>query len=173
MCGVDMFIQLVSDVKCLVAVFAVVGERARKVNILNVVLRVGPLPINHSAQGASVLCIPLIHNLLNVFKQHFACEPWKELFVLKRFISAVWVVLSVFFVNVFVELVFRGEDMTTVLAGVLESLRKVDIFKVIQRVAFPIESLLTETALESIFLATSHNVVFQRFSPCNQHLGHL
>ena len=75
--------------------------------------------------------------------------------------------------NVFVELVFRGEDVTTVLAGVLESLRKVDIFKMVQRVAFPIESLLTETALESIFLATSHNVVFQRFSPCNQHLGHL
>ena len=84
MCGVDMFIQLVSDVKCLVAIFAVVGERARKVNILNVVLRVGPLPVNHSAQGASVLCLPLIHNLLYVFKQHFSSEPWKELFVLKK-----------------------------------------------------------------------------------------
>ena len=86
MCGVDMFIQLVPDVKCLVAIFAVVGERARKVNILNVVLRVGPLPVNHSAQGASVLCLPLIHNLLYVFKQHFTREPWKELCVLKRFI---------------------------------------------------------------------------------------
>ena len=154
-----MFVQLVPDVKCLVAIFAVVGERPRKVNILNVVLRVGPLPINHSAQGASVLCLPLIHNLLYVFKQHFACEPWKESFVLKRFISAVWIVLSVFSMNVFVELVFRGEDVTTVLAGVLESLRKVDIFKMVQRVAFPIESLLTETALESVVLA-SHNVVF-------------
>ena len=45
-----MFVQLVSEVERLVAVFAVVGERARKVNILNVVLRVGPLPINHSAR---------------------------------------------------------------------------------------------------------------------------
>ena len=84
---IDMFIQFVSEVKRFVAVFAVVGERAGKVNILNVVLRVGPLPVNHPAQGASVLCLPLIHNLLYVFKQHFAREPaWKELCVLKRFI---------------------------------------------------------------------------------------
>ena len=86
MSRVDMFIQFVSEVKRLVAVFADVGERSGKVNILNVVLRVGPLPVNHSAQGASVLCLPLIHNLLYVFKQHFTREPWKELCVLKRFI---------------------------------------------------------------------------------------
>ena len=155
----NMVVQQVLSRECMWTILASVDEQSRKVNILNVVLRVGPLPINHSAQGASVLCLPLIHNLLYVFKQHFTREPWKELFVLKRFISAVWVVLSVFSMNVFVELVFRGEDMTTVLAGVLKSLRKVDIFKVVQRVAFSIESLLTETALESVVLA-SHNVVF-------------
>ena len=80
--------------------------------------------------------------------------------------------MSVFFVNMLVELVFRGEDLVTLLAGIFKSLWKVDVLKVVQRVAFSIESLLTETALESTFLATSHNVVFQRFSPCNQHLGH-
>ena len=73
--------------------------------------------------------------------------------------------------NVFVELVFRGEDVTTVLAGVLESLRKVDIFKVVQRVAFSVESLMAEGALESVLLA-DHHVVFQHFPPCKRHKGH-
>ena len=73
--------------------------------------------------------------------------------------------------NVFVELVFRGEDMTTVLAGVLKSLRKVDIFKMVQRVAFSVESLLTEAALETLVWADDQ-VVFQHFSACNRHKGH-
>ena len=49
MSRVDMFIQFVSEVKRLVAVFAAVGERSRKVNILDVVLRMGPLPIYRPA----------------------------------------------------------------------------------------------------------------------------
>ena len=67
MSRVDMFIQFVSKVERLLTVFAVVGERPGKVDILNVVLRVCPLPIHRSTQGASVFCSPLIHNLLYVF----------------------------------------------------------------------------------------------------------
>ena len=48
MSRVDMFIQFVSEVKRLVAVFAAVGKRSGKVNILHVVLRVRPLSIYHS-----------------------------------------------------------------------------------------------------------------------------
>ena len=47
-----MFIQLVSDVKCLVAIFAVVGERARKVNILNVLPQIGLVGTDFSTKGA-------------------------------------------------------------------------------------------------------------------------
>ena len=84
MSGVDMFIQLISEVERLLAVFAVVSERSGKMYIFNVVFRVSPLPIYHSTQCASVLCLPLIQNLLNVFKQHFTREPsWKELMRLK------------------------------------------------------------------------------------------
>ena len=166
-----MFIQFVSKVERLLTVFAVVGERPRKVDILNVVLRVSPLPIHRSTQGASVFCSPLIHNLLYVFKQHFTREPsWKEVMRLKRF-SAVGEEVSVFFVNMLVELVFRGEDLVTLLAGIFKSLRKVDVLKVVQRVAFSVESLLAEGALEAVLLA-DHHVVFQHSPPCKRHKGH-
>ena len=76
-----------------------------------------------------------------------------------------------FFVNMLVELVFRGEDLMTLLAGIFKSLGKVDILKVVQRVPFSVESLLAEAALETLVLA-DHHVVFQHFSPCNRHKGH-
>ena len=78
--------------------------------------------------------------------------------------SAVWVEVSVFFVNMLVELVFRGKDLVTLLARIFKSLRKVDVFKVVQRVAFSVESLMAEGALEAVLLA-DHHVVFQHFPP--------
>ena len=72
-----------------------------------------------------------------------------------------------FFVNVLVQLVFRGEDLLALFAGILESLRKVNVLKVVQGVAFSVESLLAEAALESLLLA-DHQVLFQRFPPCNR-----
>ena len=69
--------------------------------------------------------------------------------------------------NVLVQLVFRGEDLLALFAGILESLRKVNVLKVVQGVAFSVESLLAEAALESLLLA-DHQVLFQRFPPCNR-----
>ena len=79
--------------------------------------------------------------------------------------------MSVFSVNVLVQLVFRGEDLVALLAGIFKSLRKVDVLKVVQRVAFSVESLLAEGALEAVLLA-DHHVVFQHFPPCKRHKGH-
>ena len=97
-------------------------------------------------------------------------NPGKNYASLKDLFSAVWVELSVFSVNMLVQLVFRGEDLVTLLAGIFKSLRKVDIFKVVERVAFSVESLLAEGALEAVFLA-DHDVVFQHFPPCKRHKG--
>ena len=69
--------------------------------------------------------------------------------------------------NVLVQLVFRGEDLLALFAGILESLRKVNVLKVVQGVAFSVESLLAEAALETLLLA-DHQVLFQRFPPCNR-----
>ena len=76
--------------------------------------------------------------------------------------------MSVFSVNMLVQLVFRGEDLVALLAGIFKSLRKVDVLKVVQGVAFPVESLLAEGALEAVLLA-DHHVVFQHFPPCKRH----
>ena len=69
-----MLVQFVSQCESLLAVFTVVSEGSRKMNVLYMVFRVSPLTIHSPAQGTTKLGFSFLHKLLNVFKEHFSCE---------------------------------------------------------------------------------------------------
>ena len=62
-----MHIQKVSGSKCLMAVFAVVGEHARKVDVLNMVAQVTSIGASLSTDSAFVGPRPTLREFDNVF----------------------------------------------------------------------------------------------------------
>ena len=148
----NVHIQKVSSSKRLMAIFAVVGEHARKVDVLNVVAQVTSIGTSLSTDSAFVGPRTTLGEFDNVFIQRLVpCKTYSKGPVQNLYSdNSEHHIGTMAICNMVVQQILCWESFRTILACVSEQSRKVHILNMLPQVGFVSTDFSTNGAFECL-----------------------